>query len=106
MQITDKKPKNPIKVLLFTMKSYICDLRICLIMKKLCLAIGLIFVLFASSCTTNKQVVYLQDNGTVSEDSLLITSLVQPYRVQTNDILSITVKALDPELTAIFRSNV
>jgi polysaccharide export outer membrane protein len=72
-------------------------------MKKLCLAIGLIFVLFVSSCTTNKQVVYLQDNGTVPEDSLLITSLVQPYRVQTNDILSITVKALDPELTTIFR---
>lgn len=71
-------------------------------MKKLCLAIGLIFVLFVSSCTTNKQVVYLQDNGTVPEDSLLITSLVQPYRVQTNDILRITVKALDPELTNIF----
>ena len=84
------------------MKSYICHLRSCLIMKKLCLAIGLIFVLFMSSCTTNKQVVYLQDNGTVPEDSLLITSLVQPYRVQTNDILSITVKALDPELTTIF----
>jgi polysaccharide export outer membrane protein len=71
-------------------------------MKKLCLAIGLIFVLFVSSCSSNKQVVYLQDNGTVSEDSLLITSLVQPYRVQSNDILRITVKALDPELTAIF----
>ena len=71
-------------------------------MKKLCLAIGLVLVLFTSSCTTLKQVEYLQDNGTVSEDSLLITSLVQPYRVQSNDILKITVKALDPELTAIF----
>ncbi len=71
-------------------------------MKKLCLAIGLIFILFASSCVTSKQVVYLQDNGTIINDSLVITSLVQPYRVQTNDILSITVKALDPELTAIF----
>ena len=71
-------------------------------MKKLCLAIGLIFVLFASSCTTNKQTVYLQDKGTIINDSIIITSLVQPYRVQTNDILSISVKALDPELTAIF----
>ena len=71
-------------------------------MKKLCLAIGLIFILFASSCVTSKQVVYLQDNGTINSDSLVITSLVQPYRVQTNDILKITVKALDPELTAIF----
>ncbi len=71
-------------------------------MKKLCLAIGLIFVLFASSCISSKKVVYFQDKGTIINDSLVITSLVQPYRVQTNDILSITVKALDPELTSIF----
>ncbi len=71
-------------------------------MKKLCFAIGLIFVFFASSCITSKRVVYLQDKGTIINDSLIITSLVQPYRVQTNDMLSITVKALDPELTAIF----
>ena len=71
-------------------------------MKKLCLAIGLIFVLFASSCITNKELVYLQDKGTITNDSLGINSLAKPYRVQTNDILSITVKALDPELTSIF----
>ncbi len=70
-------------------------------MKKLIFAIGLIFVLFASSCITNKEIVYLQDKGTVV-DSLAITALKQPYRVQINDILSITVKALDPELTSIF----
>ena len=71
-------------------------------MKKLCLAIGLIFVLFASSCISSKRVIYLQDKGTIINDSLVITSLVQPYRVQSNDILRITVKALDPELTEIF----
>ncbi len=71
-------------------------------MKKLCLAIGLIFVFLASSCISNKQLVYLQDKGTITSDSLVISSLSQPYRVQTNDILSINVKALDPELTSIF----
>lgn len=70
-------------------------------MKKLIFAIGLIFVLFASSCITNKDVVYLQDKGTVI-DSLAVNAFAQPYRVQINDILSITVKALDPELTSIF----
>ena len=70
-------------------------------MKKLIFAIGLIFVLFASSCISNKEIVYLQDKGTVI-DSLAVTALSNPYRVQTNDILSITVKALDPELTSIF----
>lgn len=72
-------------------------------MKKLIFAIGLIFVLLSStSCITNKDIVYLQDKGTVSADSLLITPMSQPYRVQVNDILRITVKALDPELTSIF----
>ncbi len=71
-------------------------------MKKLIFAIGLIFVLFASSCITNKEIVYLQDKGTVVEDSLSISMMSQPYRVQVNDILRITVKALDPELTSIF----
>jgi len=70
-------------------------------MKKLILAIGLILVLFSSSCITNKDVVYLQDKGTIV-DSLAITALAQPYRVQVNDILRITVKALDAELTSIF----
>tara|TARA_R110002049_G_scaffold3795_5_gene27672 strand:- start:150744 stop:151541 length:798 start_codon:yes stop_codon:yes gene_type:complete len=55
-----------------------------------------------SSCITNKDVVYLQDKGTIANDSILIKELSKPYRVQVNDILSINVKALDNELTAIF----
>lgn len=55
-----------------------------------------------SSCITNKDVVYLQDKGTVLNDSIIIKELSKPYRVQVNDILSINVKALDNELTAIF----
>ncbi|MBT8394683.1 MAG: polysaccharide biosynthesis/export family protein [Bacteroidia bacterium] len=73
-------------------------------MKKLIFAIGLIFVLSSiTSCLTNKQVVYLQDFGTHVKDSVAINILTKPYRVQSNDILSITVKALDPELTTIFQ---
>ncbi len=55
-----------------------------------------------SSCITNKDLVYLQDKGTVMNDSLMIKEQSKPYRVQVNDILSINVKALDEELTAIF----
>ena len=55
-----------------------------------------------SSCITNKDVVYFQDKGTVINDSLLLKETSKPYRVQVNDILSINVKALDDELTAIF----
>ncbi|GAL81797.1 polysaccharide export outer membrane protein [Algibacter lectus] len=65
------------------------------------------FTLFAitlvsTSCITNKDVVYLQDKGTVISDSLQIQALAKPYRVQINDILSIDVKALDKELVEIF----
>ncbi|WP_338359096.1 polysaccharide biosynthesis/export family protein [Yeosuana marina] len=51
---------------------------------------------------TNKDLVYLQDKGTVVNDSLILSETSKPYRVQVNDILSIKVKALDEELTAIF----
>ena len=46
--------------------------------------------------------VYLQDKGTIVNDSLVLRETSKPYRVQVNDILSIKVKALDEELTAIF----
>ncbi|WP_248723511.1 polysaccharide biosynthesis/export family protein [Seonamhaeicola sp. ML3] len=58
--------------------------------------------LLFSSCITNKDVVYLQDKGTVISDSILVKELAKPYRVQINDILSINVKALDEELVSIF----
>jgi polysaccharide biosynthesis/export protein len=71
-------------------------------MKQLILFICLAISIFLSSCITNKDIVYLQDKGTVVNDSLLIKETSKPYRVQVNDILSIKVKALDAELTAIF----
>lgn len=48
--------------------------------------------IFLSSCITNKDVVYLQDKGTVVEDSLAVKEAMKPYRVQVNDQLKITVK--------------
>ncbi len=63
-----------------------------------CIAISVLCL----SCITNKDVVYLQDKGTVPIDSLVLKESSKPYRVQVNDILSINVKALDNELTAIF----
>ncbi|MFI0430066.1 polysaccharide biosynthesis/export family protein [Mariniflexile sp. HMF6888] len=71
-------------------------------MKQTFLFICVSISVLCSSCITNKDVVYLQDKGTVKQDSLLIKELYKPYRVQVNDILSINVKALDNELTAIF----
>ncbi|TYA71406.1 polysaccharide biosynthesis/export family protein [Seonamhaeicola marinus] len=62
----------------------------------------ILFSLLLSSCITNKDVVYLQEKGTIASDSLQIRELSKPYRVQVNDILYINVKALDEELVNIF----
>ncbi|MFI1772232.1 polysaccharide biosynthesis/export family protein [Thalassobellus citreus] len=71
-------------------------------LKKFFLVICLVISILFSSCITNKDVVYLQDKGTVSDSLLVVKELSKPYRIQVNDILSINVKALDNELTAIF----
>ena len=62
----------------------------------------LVVILLFSSCITNKDIVYLQEKGTVVDEESQITELSKPYRVQVNDILSIDVKALDKELVEIF----
>ncbi|MFD0989576.1 polysaccharide biosynthesis/export family protein [Mariniflexile jejuense] len=71
-------------------------------MKQTFLFICVSISVLCSSCITNKDIVYLQDKGTVKLDALSLKELSKPYRVQVNDILSINVKALDNELTAIF----
>lgn len=64
--------------------------------------VGVIINILCASCITNKDIVYLQDKGTKGHVSNELQELPKPYRVQINDILSINVKALDKELTAIF----
>jgi len=44
-------------------------------------------------------VVYLQEKGTITDDSLQIQALTTPYRVQVNDLLSVNVKAEKKEIS-------
>ncbi len=67
-------------------------------MRHFLLCITVVFSILCSSCITNKDVVYLQDKGTIVNDSLLVKELSKPYRVQINDILSVNVKAIDEEV--------
>lgn len=71
-------------------------------MKKLIFAISLIFTVLSTSCITNKQLVYLQEKDQALVDSLSVQQKEAPYRVQINDILRITVKALDQNLVSVF----
>ena len=46
---------------------------------------------------------YLQDNGQVKDSVVVNQAVRKPYRVQTNDILMINIKTIDPKLSAMFR---
>lgn len=64
-----------------------------------------IYLLFLSvlftSCIPNKDLIYLQKKD--SSDNQVVEAVNQkPYRLQTGDILNITIKAIDPKLVEIF----
>jgi polysaccharide export outer membrane protein len=55
------------------------------------------------SCISTKKLTYLQQKEAEQVDSIARIQMTQePYRVQINDMLSIRVKALDPELVEAF----
>jgi polysaccharide biosynthesis/export protein len=62
--------------------------------------IGLIF----TSCVPTKDLIYLQNKNNSDADSAINPIVLKPYRLQANDVLSITIKAIDPKLVAMFGS--
>ncbi len=60
-----------------------------------------ISVLF-SSCIPTQDLIYLQKKDNSSDEMSISAVESKPYRLQTNDVLSITIKASDPKLVAIF----
>jgi len=54
-----------------------------------------------TSCVSRKQLIYLQNNDNAAPR--MIKAVPTPeYRLQANDMLSVRIKALDPELVAMF----
>ncbi|MEP6594630.1 MAG: polysaccharide biosynthesis/export family protein [Ginsengibacter sp.] len=68
------------------------------------LLIFLVFqiLLFSSSCTSSKRIVYF-DN--VADTSFVSRFVTKDLTIQNNDILNITVSSLSPEASAIFNTN-
>jgi polysaccharide export outer membrane protein len=60
-----------------------------------------ISLLFAS-CIPTKDLIYLQNKNGSSTDVPISEVMLKPYRLQVNDVLSITIKADDPKLVTIF----
>lgn len=60
-----------------------------------------ICVLF-SSCISTRDLVYLQNKNETNVETSISAVASKPYRLQTNDVLSINIKANDPKLVEIF----
>ncbi|RKS99967.1 polysaccharide biosynthesis/export family protein [Flavobacterium sp. 123] len=70
-------------------------------MSKSILCLSLIISLLFSSCIPTQDLIYLQNKNGSAEVAIAEVES-KPYRLQTNDVLSITLKAIDPKLVAIF----
>lgn len=65
------------------------------------LGIVLLASVLLTSCVSRKQLVYLQNNN--PEVQRMMKAVPMPeYRLQSNDIISLSIKAIDPALVAIF----
>lgn len=69
-------------------------------MKKI-VFIALLATLFVS-CIPNKDLIYLQNKGGKSNSIEVAQEASKPYRIQTNDIISISIKSLDQKLVEMF----
>ena len=68
------------------------------------------FILFSVvttlfSCIPNKDLIYLQDYGNKPDGIVINQFDAKPYRLQINDILSISIKALDQKLVEMFNAS-
>ncbi|WP_333600876.1 polysaccharide biosynthesis/export family protein, partial [Flavobacterium sp.] len=70
-------------------------------MNKTSIYIFLLLSVFFTSCVPTKDLIYLQ-NKDKDNNEAVIPSNQKPYRLQTNDILTITIKAIDPKMVEIF----
>lgn len=75
-------------------------------MNKRLVFIFLFITVFFTSCIPVKDLVYLQKKDNSSGQGPVAMVESKPYRLQTHDVLSITIKASDPKLVSIFNPTV
>lgn len=73
-------------------------------MNKAFLIFLLLTSIFFSSCVPTKDLIYLQQKDNKESASTVNPVVAKPYRVQSNDVLSIKLKALDPALVEMFNA--
>ena len=72
-------------------------------MKHIKLLIIFLSCIIVSSCIPYKDTIYLQDKGGLANDTISnnLSEIQKPYRIQINDILNVTVKAIDQKTVEI-----
>lgn len=84
------------------LKNYLCLLIFFKkVMNKPKIYLFFLFSLLLTSCVPTKDLIYLQNKNEGTTTSVT-PSNQKPYRLQTNDLLSIAIKAIDPKLVEIF----
>ena len=71
-------------------------------MSKSVFYILIISSVFFASCISTQDLIYLQKKNDTPAEAVISALISKPYRLQTNDVLSITIKADDPKLVTIF----
>jgi polysaccharide export outer membrane protein len=71
-------------------------------MRKSVLYLLLVVSVLLSSCIPTKDLIYLQKKDSSQQEATIAAVETKPYRLQINDVLSITIKAIDPKLVAMF----
>jgi len=73
-------------------------------MNKALLILILLGGIFFTSCVPTKDLIYLQNKNNSEALPSINPVMAKPYRIQTNDVLSIKLKALDPKLVEMFNA--
>lgn len=84
------------------MKTYICFKIIKMSKSVLYTLLGI--SIFLTSCIPTQNLIYLQNKNGDKTETTISAVMLKPYRLQINDVLSISIKASDPKLVTIFNT--
>ena len=73
-------------------------------MKKCVFFLFISISLVLTSCIPTQDLIYLQKKDSAEVENSISAVMAKPYRLQTNDVLSVSIKAIDPKLVTIFNT--
>lgn len=71
-------------------------------MSKIYTFLAMLSFFLTTSCISNKDLVYIQDNNSNNQSATIEQMALKPYRLKVSDVVSIRIKALDSKLVEMF----